>query len=148
LLGLTMGRYGTGVGLLASYLAGVIGNVLVCLLCSGPRRSLGASGLVMGCLGLIAVQSFTPQVRSAAQVKRWLGGAAGGVLLFILLGVAPDTDIVAHGGGFLGGIGVGLMCARVPGLPRMAAVNFFCASLFALLVLLPWWLALRSAVGP
>ncbi len=59
LLGLAMGRYGTGAGLLAAYLAGAGGNALGWLLSEAPHLSLGASGMVMGSLGLIAVQSLS-----------------------------------------------------------------------------------------
>src|SRR5574340_1395553 len=48
LLGLAMGRYGTGVGLLVAYLAGAGGNLIAWLASLQPHRSLGASGLVMG----------------------------------------------------------------------------------------------------
>src|SRR4051812_22146807 len=58
LLGLTMGRFGTAIGLLASYLAGAIANAAECLLHDESRHSLGASGMVMACLGLLATQSF------------------------------------------------------------------------------------------
>ena len=58
LLGLAMGRYGTGVGLLAACLAGVGGNLGCWLLALGGHRSLGASGMIMGALGLLAAQSF------------------------------------------------------------------------------------------
>ncbi|HKI70593.1 MAG TPA: rhomboid family intramembrane serine protease, partial [Verrucomicrobiae bacterium] len=58
LLGLAMGRYGTGVGLLAALLAGVGGNVTTWFI-DKNHLSLGASGMVMGALGLLAAQSFT-----------------------------------------------------------------------------------------
>src|SRR5262249_41685983 len=53
LLGLCMACNGPGIGLLAAYLAGVGGNLLVWAM-SGPEHlSLGASGVVMGCVGLL-----------------------------------------------------------------------------------------------
>ena len=42
-LGLTMGRYGTGLGLLAAYLSGIGGNLFAWLIAPQPRLSLGAS---------------------------------------------------------------------------------------------------------
>ncbi|HWH68126.1 MAG TPA: rhomboid family intramembrane serine protease, partial [Candidatus Sulfotelmatobacter sp.] len=59
LLGLAMGRYGTGIGLLAAYLGGAGGNLLAWWLSAGPHRSLGASGMVMASLGLLAVPFFS-----------------------------------------------------------------------------------------
>ena len=58
LFGLAMGRYGTGTGLLAAYLAGAAGNVASLLLNAKPFNGLGASGMVMGALGLLAAQSL------------------------------------------------------------------------------------------
>jgi len=52
LLGLAMGSFGPGVGLLAAYLAGVGGNVAGFFLYARPHAGLGASGMVMGALGV------------------------------------------------------------------------------------------------
>ncbi|HOB33898.1 MAG TPA: rhomboid family intramembrane serine protease, partial [Verrucomicrobiota bacterium] len=48
LLGLVMGSYGTGVGLLVASMAGVLGNVATWL-AYADHYSLGASGVVTGC---------------------------------------------------------------------------------------------------
>ena len=56
LLGLAMGHYGTGLALLAAYLAGAGGNVAGWLF-NPKAHSLGASGMVMGALGLLAAYS-------------------------------------------------------------------------------------------
>jgi membrane associated rhomboid family serine protease len=72
-------------------------------------------------------------------------GVFGGVLLFILLGVAPDTDVLAHFGGFVSGLFLGaLLNLAPPSAPRPKA-NLLSALLFALLVILPWWLAFKRA---
>ena len=55
LLGLVMGRWGTATGMLAALLAGIGGNIGNWLL-QPAQLSLGASGVVMGCIGLLAVQ--------------------------------------------------------------------------------------------
>ncbi|MDB6018173.1 MAG: rhomboid-related rane protein, partial [Pedosphaera sp.] len=57
LLGLAMGRFGTGLGLLAAYLAGAAGNVASLMLNASPFYGLGASGMIMGALGLLTAQS-------------------------------------------------------------------------------------------
>ena len=56
-LGFAMGRYGTGTGVLAAFLAGAGGNVAAWLASLEQHRNLGASGMVMGSLGLLAAQS-------------------------------------------------------------------------------------------
>jgi len=142
LSGLAMGRFGPGVGLLAAYLAGAAGNVLACILDSEPHHSLGASGMVMGCLGLLAAQAFW-LLRSAHPDRRHLvtGGAAG-VLLFVLLGLTPGTDILAHTGGFAFGCLFGAGLGFDKDVPNRTRLNLLCGVTFVLLVLIPWGLAL------
>jgi len=127
LLALVMGRWGTATGMLAALLAGVGGNVLNWLL-QPTHFSLGASGVVMGCLGLLALQ---PHRRTTARPPPWrglFGGLAGAVMLFVLLGLDPRADVVAHAGGFITGLGLalGLRLNPIPSL------------LLAGLVLAPW----------
>jgi rhomboid protease GluP len=145
LLGLAMGRYGTGAGLLAAYLTGAGGNLIAWLLSSELHRSLGASGMVLGSLGLLAVQSFSLWRQTPHAAKYILSGIVGGVMLFVLLGLTPGTDVLAHFGGFATGLLLGGLLALVPGLAQKARTNFVCGLLFALLVIVPWWLALSSA---
>jgi rhomboid protease GluP len=142
LLGLSMGRYGTGIGLLAAYLAGAGGNVLAGLLSAGPHRSLGASGMVMGCLGLLAVQSLALWKQAPQAARLLLSGVCGGLMLFLLLGLAPGSDILAHFGGFLSGLVLGALLSWRPQLAQKPKLNFLAGLLFVLLALWPWWLAL------
>jgi membrane associated rhomboid family serine protease len=143
LLGLAMGRYGTGVGLLAAYVAGAGGNLFAGLLSLQPHRSLGASGMVMGCLGLLAVQSFSLWRQTPHATKYILSGICGGVMLFVLLALTPGTDILAHLAGFVSGLVLGVLLTRIPKLAHMPKTNLLTGFLFALLVIVPWWLALR-----
>jgi membrane associated rhomboid family serine protease len=143
LLGLAMGRYGTGAGLLAAYLAGVGGNVTAWLVASSPHYSLGASGMVMGALGLLAVQSFSLWRTTPYATKFIVSGVVGGLMLFILLGVAPNTDIMAHFGGFVSGLLLGVVLTVSPSLAQKPKTNVVTGFLFAVLVIIPWWLALR-----
>jgi rhomboid protease GluP len=145
LLGLAMGRYGTGIGLLAAYLAGAGGNLVATLVTLQPHRSLGASGLVMSSLGLLAAQSFWLGRQMPQAKKLVLSGLCGGVMLFVLLALTPGTDVVAHLGGFLSGLLFGALASRLPLAERMPKINLSCGLLFTLLVIIPWWLALQSA---
>lgn len=143
LLGLAMGSYGLGKALLASYFAGVTGNLAGLLLLNGAHRSLGASGMVLGALGLLTVQSLALW-RSEESHRHLIGRAIGaGCLLLVLLGLNPQTDVLAHVGGFAGGafFGIGLVFLpdqwnRSAALDR--AAGFLCLGLF----LLTWWRAL------
>lgn len=142
LLGLAMGRYGTGLGMLCAFIAGVGGNLVSWLVHGNGFRGLGASGVVMGALGLITVQSFDRSLNRSQAIKIVLAGMAAGLMLFVLLGVSPDTDVVAHFGGFVAGIAIGLSSRF---FPHRFAVNVTAALLFGFLVLWTWWLALRQS---
>jgi rhomboid protease GluP len=142
LLGFVMGRYGTGAGLLAAYLAGAGGNVIAWLLSADPHRSLGASGMVLGCLGLLAVQSFSLWRQTPHAGKYTLSGIVGGVMLFVLLGLTPGTDVLAHAGGFASGLLLGALLSLLPRIAQSTGINSLSGLTFAVLVVVPWWHAL------
>jgi membrane associated rhomboid family serine protease len=142
LLGLTMGRYGTGVGLLAAYLAGVGGNIASWLVHGEGHRSLGASGVVMGALGLVAVQSLGLLKRAPHAWRFAVGGVIAGIMLFVLLGLSPGTDVAAHFGGFVTGLALGALLVVAAESARNEIINFASALLFATLVIWTWLLAL------
>jgi rhomboid protease GluP len=148
LLGLAMGRYGTGFGLLAAYLSGVGGNLLALWFYPEPHRSLGASGMVTGCLGLLAVQSIFLLRRHRKATRVFIAGVLGGLMLFVLLGLSPGTDVVAHLGGFATGLLAGGVLALLPNaILHSGKLSSVAAMTFGLLVLLSWWLALSSNTG-
>lgn len=139
-LGLVMGRYGPGLGLLAAYLAGAGGNVADWLVYEESQRSLGASGVVMGALGLLSIQSFAfLKRRNSNTFRLYAGGIAGGVLLFVSIGVSPEADVVAHFGGFITGLVLGSLLSLAPRLGQRPQINLAAGMLYAALVILPWW---------
>src|SRR6185312_7937659 len=103
LLGLTMGNFGTGLGLLAAYLAGAGGNIATWLIYTEGHRSLGASGMVMGCVGLLTSQAIFTGAPPAQRWKYLIAGIAAGIMLFASLGLSPESDVLAHFGGFVSG---------------------------------------------
>ena len=143
-LGLAMGRYGTGIGLLTAYLAGACGNLFAWFTAPQPRFSLGASGMVMGALGLLAIQSLSFWRQTPIARKYILSGVIGGVMLFLLLGVSPGTDLLAHGGGFAAGLLLGAILNVLRKALDKSGINLVCGVLFTVLVVWPWWCALRS----
>jgi rhomboid protease GluP len=145
-LGLVMGRYGPGIGLLAAYLAGAGGNLFAWWIYGENHLSLGASGVVTGALGLIAVQSVTLLKRRNVNTFRlFAAGLMAAVLLFVSLGVSPESDVVAHFGGFLSGLLLGIPLALASKHVHRPWLNLAAVALFTVLVILPWWLALASA---
>lgn len=146
-LGLTMGRYGPGTGLLAAYLGGAGGNVAAWLVYGQTHRGLGASGVVMGALGLLTIQTFALLKRRNPITTRLVASAIlGGMLSFVLLGLSPGTDVVAHLGGFVTGLLLGSLLSLTPRLSQRPWVNFTTGFLFAALVILPWLWALKRAI--
>jgi membrane associated rhomboid family serine protease len=144
LLGLAMGSFGPGFGLLAAYLAGAGGNLAGLFLHAGHHRGLGASGMIMGALGMLAAQSLG-WMRAGAQARQVVVRSfGGGVLLLILFGTNPATDVLAHVAGFVSGCLLGGVLLLLP--PR-ALQNAWANHLAALacggLVALTWALALR-----
>jgi rhomboid protease GluP len=135
LLGLAMGRFGGGPALLATLLAGALGNVAGLLLYAAPYFGLGASGMVMGALGLISAQTLAEWRSGRAPGLYWLRGVFAGLMLFVLLGVDPASDVVAHLGGFIGG---GILGAGLVSLPQsvLESRKFVLGSGFVFLALL------------
>lgn len=141
-LGLAMGAYGPGLALLLSVVGGAAGNVISLLVHGSPFRSVGASGLVMAALGLLAAHS----VLLGRHEKRavWIGrGVIAATLLVVLLGLSPRSDVMAHVGGFVAGLLLGWLAIpwRAGAAPR--PVNAVSLALSVGLVLLTWTLAMR-----
>ncbi|MFM1770571.1 MAG: hypothetical protein RJA22_3100 [Verrucomicrobiota bacterium] len=145
-LGLVMGAFGPGVGLLASYLAGVAGFAVGLALLPDDYRSVGASGMILGALGLLTAQWFVLLRHGLTGRQLAVRGLASGCLLLVLLGMNPsgNTDLVAHAAGFSGGLVLGAVLALLPGRwIRSHWVNLASAALFTILVLVAWSWAIQ-----
>lgn len=114
LLGLAMARFGAGWGLLASYASGVAGNLFGLVLYQTPYTGLGASGMVMGALGLISIPTLSAWRLPGPTLRVLLKGALAGILLFVLLGTNPASDVLAHLGGFVAGVLLGGLLSAAP----------------------------------
>ncbi|MGD1083801.1 MAG: rhomboid family intramembrane serine protease, partial [Verrucomicrobiota bacterium] len=138
-LGLAMARYGPAIAMLAAFLAGAAGNCADLYLYSGTDQSLGASGMVMGALGLLSVHSFSLWRKYPPARGLILRGAAAAFLILVLLGFGPGTDMLAHVAGFLAGAVLGLALNAVrPALLQRGAVNVLAGLLLAVLVTAAW----------
>lgn len=142
LLGLAMGALGAGNALLLSFVGGALGNVLSLALHDDPFRSLGASGMVMASLGLLTAHSLVLARHEKPALRLGRGVIAGGLIL-VLLGLSPASDVIAHVGGFIAGMALGLIALRFRTRLLQRAVNLASAALCLALVLVTWWLALR-----
>lgn len=72
------------------------------------------------------------------------GGILGGLLLFVFVGVNPESDVVAHLGGFVTGFFLGTLLAIAPRFIHRPRVNLVAGILFVALIILPWWRALTG----
>lgn len=142
LLGLALGSFGSGVGLLAAYLAGTAGNLAGLLLYGGEHHSLGASGMIFGALGLISGQ-MAGLLRAGFNARQVaIRSGLSGFLLLVLFGLNPESDVVAHLGGFFAGVLFGALLAQWPKrLAGSSLANRLAEFLCAGLVILTWWLA-------
>lgn len=146
LLGLAMGAYGPGLGLGLSLAAGVIGNLTGMLVYPDSVRGLGASGLIMGSLGLLSAQSVG-LLRHGLSHRQLAGrGVLGGCLLLVLLGFSPErnADVVGHVAGFLGGAFLGALAVWLPaGWRRSGGMAWVGQILVGAVLVICWALALR-----
>jgi membrane associated rhomboid family serine protease len=146
LLGLAMGAVGPGIGLLASFLAGAGGNLAGLFFYSESHRGLGASGMVMGALGLLAAQWLTLLRHGLSPRQLVLRGVLSGCLLLVLLGFSPErnVDVLAHVAGFGTGLVLGAILALCPrDVLHSEWVDRTALVLVTGLAGATWWLALR-----
>ncbi len=141
-LGLAMGGYGAGFALLLSFFGGALGNIATILLHDSPFRNLGASGFVMASLGLLAAQSVAvaPDEKRLVRMGR---GVIAGAMLVVLLGFSEKSDVVAHVGGFVGGVALGMIALRLRGLLLKSPLQISAAIICIAIVAATWVLALR-----
>ena len=144
LLGLAMGSFGSGLGLLAAYLAGAGGNLARLWLYTGSHPSLGASGMIFGALGLLSGQMLGLLRSGVAPRHIALRSVLSGFLLLVLFGLNPDSDVFAHAGGFVAGVLFGALLAFRPHWVGSAVANRVAAAACGGMVMLTWWLALSA----
>ncbi|MCU0788145.1 MAG: rhomboid family intramembrane serine protease [Verrucomicrobia bacterium] len=143
LMGTAMGRFGSGLTLLVATLAGIGANLVPLLWREDKSGALGASGVVMAALGLIAAAAAVHYWQRKHPPRLVLEAIVGGMLLFVLVGVSPTSDVAAHAGGFLFGLLLGLPLAALPLTRiRQARLNLVAGLIYCLLVIVAWGCAL------
>jgi rhomboid protease GluP len=143
-LGLAMARYGWGLTLLATFAAGALGNVFGYVLAQEPYRGLGASGMMMGALGLLCIHSFGLWRKSPKAARYILSGVIAGFLLFVLFGFSPGSDILAHFGGFVAGLIFGAVLSLLQEKDlQKHGLNLAAFTLVIITMAVTWAMALR-----
>jgi rhomboid protease GluP len=125
--------------------SGILGNLANACLQSPDHRSIGASTLVFGAVGILAALNLVRNRRHLQ--KRWPLPIAAALALLALLGTeGKNTDLGAHLFGFVFGTGLGLTAEYLiekygrPGL----GLNALLALAGTMVVVSAWWAALVS----
>jgi membrane associated rhomboid family serine protease len=108
-VGVAMGVWGPGVALFSVLLAGIAGNAAGWLFYADNYSAVGASGMVMGAIGLLSAAPSPSGRLSRLPFSLVLRTATPALLLFVLYGFSPkpNTDWIGHAGGFLMGAAMG-----------------------------------------
>jgi membrane associated rhomboid family serine protease len=123
--------------------SGVLGNLVNAFLQHPDHRSVGASTVVFGAVGILAALNLMRN-RRYLQRRRLLPFAAALALLALLGTEGKQTDLGAHLFGFIFGFGEGLLGGHLVerrGRPG-AFLNALLALLCAVAVAASWWAAL------
>lgn len=107
LVGLCMARYGAGLGLFAPWCAAALANGAALMIYGAGYQSLGASGMVLAALGVLTISGGLEAVRHQPGWKPLVATLSAGIMLFVLTGSNPASDVVVHFGGFVFGMVLG-----------------------------------------
>ena len=120
LAGIAAGRLlGPGIAWASILGAGVLANTVEMLIAPATHRAVGASTAVFAALGLLAGLAWR-QSSLTLRERRWHAAAPliAGICLLTLLGAGTaHVDVLGHALGFVFGVGVGWLYARVQ-IPR------------------------------
>lgn len=133
---------GPGVGLLLLLLSGAGGNMINALVRSPHHVAVGASTSIFGAVGALAGMQLTRRRR--ASPSRWRAWAplAAGIALLAWLGMSTESDVLAHGFGFLVGAILGVAVPSVLPHPPDARTQYMLVLLGILIVAGVWLLAI------
>lgn len=108
-VGMAMGLWGAGVALFSVMLAGVLGNLAGWMVYPPDYSAVGASGIVMGAIGLLAASPAPSGKLKHLSLSLLLRTVTPAVLLFVFYGFSPKpgTDWIGHTGGFVTGVALG-----------------------------------------
>jgi rhomboid protease GluP len=150
-----LGRWmGGGAALLATVVAGTLGNLIVAFSYGSGHNSVGASTATfaaLGVLGGLQIMRWSGRNDQGAPASQPVGahrrrilqvvGACLGV--FAMLGVGERSDVLAHLGGLAVGLGIGVGLGRFVRMPLRPLVDLVAGLAAAGLLAGAWLLAFR-----
>jgi membrane associated rhomboid family serine protease len=149
LAGVAAGRLlGPGVAWASILGAAALANYAEILIAPAAHRAVGASTAVFAALGLLSGMAWRQRLTERERLwYRWAPLIAGICLLTLLGAGSEHVDVLGHALGFLFGIGVGWIYARL-GIPRdrRKGLQILTGIGAALLVCIAWFLALSRAL--
>ena len=113
-----LGRWSIALALVVTGVGGQLASTLVGLLKTTPHASVGISGAIFGLMGVLLVSSVRFRRSSIGGVRVPLEGWAILVVANLAISLIPVVDVVAHAGGAVAGVLVGLLV-----VPRPRASN-------------------------
>jgi membrane associated rhomboid family serine protease len=135
-------RLGLGLALCVLLFAGAIGNVLSALAHDPRHLAVGASTATFGAIGALAALRLLPSSASGITARRGWVVLAATLLLLVMLGTAPEADVIAHALGLVTGGALGTATGVLVRRPPPAAVQWVLGALALLVVATAWMLAL------
>jgi len=103
--------FGTGRFLLGYLLALLSGSILVTAIAGRETLTIGASGAIMGIVGMLLI--YSKNYREVPAVNEMFGSMLRIALLNLGIGLLPGISLWGHLGGFLGGVAAGwAFCPR------------------------------------
>jgi membrane associated rhomboid family serine protease len=133
-------RFGAGVGLLLTVLAGACGNLLAALVHAPEHSAAGASTAIFAAFGILGTSRFFRSGDGRGRRLRPWVVAAASIALLAMLGTGPKSDVIAHGTGFVSGGVLGVIAAAaLP--PPSPAIQWLAGALTPLVVIACWRLA-------
>jgi rhomboid protease GluP len=138
---------GPGVAWASILGAGALANYIEVLLSPVSHRAVGASTAVFAALGLLAGMAWQPRLRLRERAwYRWAPLIAGISLLTLLGAGREHVDVLGHGLGFVFGVGVGWIFARMKmSRNRDTRLQIIAGAGALLLVCIAWLLAIGHA---
>jgi rhomboid protease GluP len=108
-VGVAMGLWGAGVALFSVMLAGILGNLAGWMVYPPEYSAVGASGMVMGAIGLLAASPAPAGKLRNLSLSLLVRTVTPAILLFVFYGFSPKagTDWIGHTAGFLAGAVLG-----------------------------------------
>jgi membrane associated rhomboid family serine protease len=134
---------GPGLGIVLLLLSGAGGNLITALVRSSHHVAVGASTSIFGVVGTLAGIQLTHRRRASPSQWRAWAPLAAGMALLAWLGTGAESDVLAHGFGFLVGAALGVALPRFVPRPPAARAQHALILCAALIVAASWILAIK-----